>query len=139
MGSFRYRANSLALGGELLTFTAGGPPTGTRTTILGEGARSATSSGRIEAPGQLASHYAPGKPMRLGVTNPYADEFHIGFGAVAGEINLSVSADLAEAAANLYSALHAAADSGKPAIAVAPVPDSGIGAAINDRLRRAAA
>lgn len=107
--------------------------------ILGEDARSLTSNGGIEAPGQLASHYAPGKPMRLGVGTAYADEFHIGFGAIAGDMNLSVSGDLAEAAANLYSALHAAADSGKPAVAVAPVPDTGIGAAINDRLRRAAA
>ena len=107
--------------------------------VLGEQARSVTSNGGIEAPGQLASHYAPGKPMRLGVETAHADEFYIGFGAVAGEMNLSASGDLAEAAANLYSALHAAAESGKPAIAVAPVPDSGIGAAINDRLRRAAA
>lgn len=107
--------------------------------ILGEEARSATSNDGIEAPGQLASHYAPGKPMRLGVETAHADEFHIGFGTVGGDMNLSASADLAEAAANLYSALHAAADSGKPAIGVAPVPDIGIGAAINDRLRRAAA
>ena len=107
--------------------------------ILGEDARSMTPNGGIEAPGQLASHYAPGKPMRLGVEAAQADEFHIGFGAIAGDLNLSASADLAEAAANLYSALHAAADSGNPSIAVAPVPDMGIGAAINDRLRRAAA
>lgn len=107
--------------------------------ILGEGSRSVTSNDGIEAPGQLASHYAPGKPMRLGAEVAHADEFHIGFGVVDGDMNLSASADLAEAAANLYAALHAAADSGKPAIAVAPVPETGIGAAINDRLRRAAA
>lgn len=107
--------------------------------ILGEDTHIMMPSGAIEAPGQLTSHYAPGKPMRLGVGTAYVDEFHIGFGAVGGDMNLSASADLAEAAANLYAALHAAADSGKPAIAVAPVPDNGIGAAINDRLRRAAA
>jgi L-threonylcarbamoyladenylate synthase len=107
--------------------------------ILGEDTHTMTPSGAIEAPGQLSSHYAPGKPMRLGVGTAYADEFHIGFGTVVGDVNLSASADLAEAAANLYAALHAAADSGKLAIAVAPVPDNGIGAAINDRLRRAAA
>jgi L-threonylcarbamoyladenylate synthase len=107
--------------------------------ILGENTHTMTPSGAIEAPGQLSSHYAPGKPMRLGVGTAYADEFHIGFGTVVGDVNLSASADLAEAAANLYAALHAAADSGKLAIAVAPVPDNGIGAAINDRLRRAAA
>lgn len=117
-----------------------GPVTETQIcSILGEGSRRVTSSGGIEAPGQLASHYAPGKPMRLGAETAHADEFHIGFGAIAGEMSLSPSGDLAEAAANLYAVLHAAADSGKPAIAVAPVPDTGIGAAINDRLRRAAA
>lgn len=95
--------------------------------------------GGIEAPGQLASHYAPGKPVRLDARHAHWDEFHIGFGAVAGEINLSAAGDLAEAAAQLYAALHAAAAASAPRIAVAPVPDEGIGAAINDRLRRAAA
>lgn len=93
----------------------------------------------VEAPGQLASHYAPGKPLRLMARTVEADEFHIGFGEVAGDINLSASGDLAEAAASLYAALHQAASSGKPRIAVAPIPDAGIGTAINDRLRRAAA
>jgi L-threonylcarbamoyladenylate synthase len=107
--------------------------------ILGEEALVVPSNGRIEAPGQLVSHYAPGKPMRLGAEAAYADEFHIGFGATGGNMNLSANADLAEAAAQLYAVLHAAAASGKPRIAVAPVPETGIGAAINDRLRRAAA
>jgi L-threonylcarbamoyladenylate synthase len=117
-----------------------GPIAGTQlSAILGEDTSTMTSNGGIEAPGQLASHYAPGKPMRLGAETARAEEFHIGFGAVTGDVNLSASGDLEEAAANLYAALHAAADSSKPAIAVAPVPDMGIGAAINDRLRRAAA
>lgn len=98
----------------------------------------ATTSNRIEAPGQLASHYAPGKPVRLGAGSAREDEFHIGFGAVAGDVSLSPSGDLAEAAARLYDCLHCAAGSLQPRIAVAPVPDEGIGAAINDRLRRAA-
>ena len=68
-----------------------------------------------------------------------ADEFHIGFGGVAGAISLSPSGNLAEAAARLYACLHAAAAAVQPRIAVAPVPDGGIGAAINDRLSRAAA
>ncbi|HEX4846629.1 MAG TPA: L-threonylcarbamoyladenylate synthase [Novosphingobium sp.] len=97
------------------------------------------ASQRIEAPGQLASHYAPGKPMRLSVMEARPDEFHIGFGPVPGHSSLSASADLAEAGARLYDCLHQAAGSAYPKIAVAPVPDSGIGAAINDRLRRAAA
>jgi L-threonylcarbamoyladenylate synthase len=99
----------------------------------------ARSDAGIEAPGQLASHYAPGKPVRLEAREAAADEFHIGFGAVSGAHNLSPSADPAEAAANLYEALHRAAASPLPRIAVAPVPEEGIGAAINDRLRRAAA
>lgn len=93
----------------------------------------------IEAPGQLASHYAPGKPMRLNTVTASAEEFHIGFGAVTGDVTLSSTGDLAEAAARLYLSLHEAAAAKHPCIAVAPIPDEGIGAAINDRLRRAAA
>jgi L-threonylcarbamoyladenylate synthase len=106
--------------------------------VLGETADT-VPAGMIEAPGQLASHYAPGKPMRLGAEIARAGEFHIGFGAVEGDFNLSPRGDLAEAAARLYAGLHHAAAAVQPAIAVAPVPDSGIGTAINDRLRRAAA
>ena len=97
------------------------------------------ASAAIEAPGQLASHYAPGKPVRLNALEAAADEFLIGFGAVAGDVTLSASGDLAEAAARLYACLHDAASAAQPRIAVAPVPDQGVGAAINDRLRRAAA
>jgi len=107
--------------------------------MLGSAPATDAGSSGIEAPGQLASHYAPGKPLRLGVTEAAADEFHIGFGAIAGDQCLSASGDLAEAAAQLYAVLHEAAASPRPRIAAAPVPDEGIGLAINDRLRRAAA
>lgn len=107
--------------------------------ILGEAESAPSADGAIEAPGQLASHYAPGKPVRLNAIKAEADEFHIGFGAVAGDISLSPGADLAEAAARLYAALHDAAAAARPRIAIAPIPEEGIGAAINDRLRRAAA
>jgi len=111
---------------------------GARNKIGGE-----TSEGRIEAriesPGQLASHYAPGKPVRLGALDAEADEFLIGFGDVAGDCTLSAAGELDEAAARLYDCLHLAAASEHPRIAVAPVPERGIGKAINDRLRRAAA
>ena len=93
---------------------------------------------RIEAPGQLASHYAPGKPVRLGALTAQPDEFLIGFGAVAGDVTLSASGELAEAAARLYACLHEGARAPHPRIAVAPVPEEGIGLAINDRLQRAA-
>jgi L-threonylcarbamoyladenylate synthase len=107
--------------------------------ILGAPDAAMTPIGQIEAPGQMVSHYAPGKPVRLGALLAEVDEFHIGFGAVAGQTSLSSSGDLAEAAARLYACLHLSADAPQPRVAVAPVPDHGIGAAINDRLRRAAA
>src|SRR5690606_24462844 len=93
----------------------------------------------IEAPGQLARHYSPGKPVRLGAREAAADEFLIGFGPVAGDCSLAESGDLALAAARLYACLHLASAAPQPRIAVAPIPDEGIGAAINDRLKRAAA
>lgn len=92
----------------------------------------------VEAPGQLASHYAPGKAVRLNATEALAGEFLIGFGAIEGDFQLS-DGDPSRAASRLYEALHAGAASPKPKIAVAPIPDEGIGRAINDRLRRAAA
>jgi L-threonylcarbamoyladenylate synthase len=98
-----------------------------------------TSSGRIEAPGQLDSHYAPAKPVRLDASDAEPDEWLIGFGSVAGDFNLSPSGNLAEAASRLFAALHQADASAKPRIAAAPIPEQGIGVAINDRLRRAAA
>jgi L-threonylcarbamoyladenylate synthase len=105
--------------------------------LLGDAMTSET--GGIEAPGQLASHYAPGKPLRLGAAVAEGDEFLIGFGNVTGDCSLSPNGDLAEAAARLYACLHEAAAADHHRIAVAPVPEEGIGAAINDRLRRAAA
>lgn len=98
----------------------------------------AAADGKITAPGQLASHYAPSKPVRLNATEAKDGTYLIGFGAVAGVETLSAGGDLAEAAANLFDALHRADASAAPAIAVAPIPESGIGVAINDRLRRAA-
>jgi L-threonylcarbamoyladenylate synthase len=93
----------------------------------------------IESPGQLASHYAPSKPLRLDAVEARGDEWLIGFGAVAGDATLSASGDLIEAAANLFERLHQAEAAAEPRIAVAPIPDTGLGSAINDRLRRAAA
>ncbi len=93
----------------------------------------------LEAPGQLASHYAPAKPLRLGASEAAEDEFLIGFAGVEGDSNLSARGDLVEAASRLFDLLHAADASDSAKIAVAPVPDQGLGAAINDRLSRAAA
>lgn len=89
------------------------------------------------APGQLASHYAPNAPLRLNAASPSDGETFIAFGT-AGPFSLSPKGDLAEAAANLFDLLRRADRQGRP-IAVAPIPEHGLGAAINDRLRRAAA
>ncbi|RME68667.1 MAG: translation factor Sua5, partial [Alphaproteobacteria bacterium] len=95
--------------------------------------------GPVKSPGQLASHYAPTAPLRMNATACGRDEALLGFGDVAGTLNLSPSGDLVEAAANLFAMLRAL-DARRPhAIAVAPIPDRGLGKAINDRLMRAAA
>ncbi|MDB5724612.1 MAG: translation factor [Novosphingobium sp.] len=116
-----------------------GPITEAQISEVIEGRSDAVTSSLVEAPGQLVSHYAPGKPVRLKAEQAEADEFHIGFGTVAGDWNLSAAGDLAEAASRLYTALHRAAADDAPRIAVASIPSEGIGAAINDRLSRAAA
>ena len=104
--------------------------------VLGIGPLAA-SGDNIEAPGQLASHYAPSKAVRLNAIQTEPGEWHIGFGAMEGNDNLSASGDLAQAAANLFDALHRADASAALSISVAPIPHEGIGVAINDRLQRA--
>lgn len=93
------------------------------------------------APGQLASHYAPRAALRLGASSSQADEIMVGFGKVPGDLTLSASGDLVEAAASLFHTLREADRLAGPAgrIAFAAVPETGLGRAINDRLRRAAA
>ncbi len=93
----------------------------------------------IEAPGQLSSHYAPAKPLRLDAVDRRDGEWLIGFGAVVGDDTLSAGGDLVEAAARLFDALHRTESVQASAIAVAPIPREGLGIAINDRLARAAA
>jgi L-threonylcarbamoyladenylate synthase len=92
----------------------------------------------ISAPGQLVSHYAPKAAVRLNAAEAHEHEVHLGFGDIAGDLNLSCAGDLTEAAANLFAHLHRLDATAKP-IAVAPILDRGLGRAINDRLRRAAA
>jgi L-threonylcarbamoyladenylate synthase len=93
---------------------------------------------RIEAPGQLEAHYAPLKPLRIDASTAHPDEWLIGFGGTPGDVTLSAIGDLAEAASRLFDLLHRADAAPLPRIAVAPVPHTGLGIAINDRLRRAA-
>jgi L-threonylcarbamoyladenylate synthase len=115
-----------ALAVEAIVEVAGGPL-----------ASEATPS--VQAPGMMESHYAPEQPVRLEADTARPDEFHIGFGPVKGDATLSAAGDLTEAAARLFDLLHVAQASGRAGIAVAPVPNHGLGLAINDRLARAAA
>ena len=96
------------------------------------------------SPGQLSSHYAPGIPVRLNVSEPHPGEALLAFGAEAPPgfaqvLNLSRTGDLAEAAANLFAMLRHLDRPEFSGIAVMPIPEVGLGRAINDRLRRAAA
>ncbi|MEA3032435.1 MAG: L-threonylcarbamoyladenylate synthase [Sphingomonadales bacterium] len=143
-----------SLGGRIALIVDGGPTErglestivkveGDKVTLLRPGPltvpTSAAGTGAVEAPGMLASHYAPARPLRLNAERAEPDEWLIGFGPVQGDDSLSASGDLEEAAARLFAALHRADAQAKPRIAVAPIPETGIGAAINDRLRRSAA
>jgi len=103
-------------------------------------ARPETDPAPPVAPGQLASHYAPRAILRLNADAIRPGEVHLGFGpATEATLNLSPSGDLAEAAAHLFAYLRALDESGAATIAVSPIPETGLGLAINDRLRRAAA
>ncbi len=103
------------------------------------GPLAAPSNAAIIAPGQLESHYAPRASLRLDAGEPEPGEALLSFGAAPGAMNLSPTGDLKEAAANLFAMLRRLDASGAARIAVMPVPEHGLGEAINDRLRRAAA
>lgn len=122
----------------IVAFT-GGPPRLLRPGPVEVPQAGISEASHVEAPGMLASHYAPAKPLRLDATERRAGEWLIGFGPVAGDASLSPSGDLCEAAARLFDLLHEADACASSAIAVAPIPDVGVGQAINDRLARAAA
>ena len=94
-----------------------------------------------KSPGQLSSHYAPNRPVRLDAADVRPDEALLAFGPgfPNAQANLSPSGDLQEAAANLFAALRDLDRAPFTGIAVTPIPDHGLGAAINDRLNRAAA
>jgi len=99
----------------------------------------AQAGGGIEAPGMMSSHYAPNAKIRLNAEDKIAGEVLLGFGGTEGAtLDLSQAGDLAEAASHLFGCLRELDGHGQP-IAVAPIPETGLGQAINDRLRRAAA
>lgn len=109
---------------------------------LGVAVRLAAADEAVKAPGMLQSHYAPALPVRLNARSAAPGEALLAFGPESGggaSLNLSPSGNLEEAAANLFAMLRALDTPPYRAIAVAPVPEEGLGIAINDRLRRAAA
>lgn len=118
---------------------AGGIPVEAIEACLGGTLARAGSDSGIRAPGMLASHYAPEARLRLDADAPRPGETRLGFGGGPERWTLSASGDLAEAAARLFETLHAMDAAGIERIAVAPIPERGLGLAINDRLRRAAA
>lgn len=108
--------------------------------VLGHKLASGGDTKKPSAPGQLESHYAPRARLRLNATTAKPGEAYLAFGeAPDARFNLSPAGDLTEAAANLFRLLHELDATGVDAIAVAPVPHEGLGEAINDRLKRAAA
>ncbi len=130
----------LAVEGDIVTqLRAGALPRAEIEAKLQRSIATAHQGTTIAAPGMLASHYAPNAKLRLNAIAPEPGEDYLGFGpAAAGTANLSPSGDLHEAARNLFSMLHRL-DETASRIAVAPIPDTGLGEAINDRLKRAAA
>ena len=107
--------------------------------LLGLDLKKKRKDEKISAPGQLSSHYAPKGSIRLNSKVFKKNEVSLGFGEILCDLNLSREANLAEAAANLFDYLHKLDEMGAEKIAVSPIPEEGIGIAINDRLRRAAA
>jgi L-threonylcarbamoyladenylate synthase len=108
--------------------------------ILGYGLELELDSAQRHSPGQMESHYAPRSLVRLNATAPRDGECYLGFGEyMHGPHTLSKQGNVIEAAANLFRMLHELDDASPATIAVAPIPNMGLGEAINDRLRRAAA
>ena len=111
--------------------------------MLGRPLAAANPDAAVASPGQLATHYAPSTPLHLNVERPEAGDALLAFGPLTPDfagrtINLSRRGDLGEAAANFFAALRELDAAGATAIAVMPIPNHGLGEAINDRLRRAA-
>lgn len=132
----------LGLDGAAALLRPGGVAAEEIESLLGVALVAGGSAEKPNAPGQLASHYAPAAGVRLDVLRPEPGEVFVGFGPCDGAaLTLSESGDVVEAAARLFHVLREADDLAGPSgrIAFAPVPEAGLGRAVNDRLRRAAA
>ena len=129
----------LGLDGRPSLLRPGGIPAEAIEAMLGHSLQSGGDANKPSAPGQFASHYAPQAELRLNANTPAPGEVYLGFGPAP--LTLSARHDLVEAAANLFHTLREADRMAGPSghIAIAPIPDTGLGRAINDRLRRAAA
>ncbi len=133
---------ALAPGAPPVLLRPGGLPAERIEAVLGRPLGAPGAGPRPAAPGQLASHYAPAARLRLNAAEAGQGELRLGFGpGDSPDLNLSPAGDLEEAAANLFHLLHEADRRLPPGgvIAVAPLPETGLGRALNDRLRRAAA
>jgi L-threonylcarbamoyladenylate synthase len=134
-----------ATGDEIVMLRSGATTAEAIEAVLGEKIARATEGGeKPSSPGQLASHYAPYARVRLETRDVKPGEALLAFGPNVPDtrgpvLNLSPTGDLVEAAANLFAALRALDATGAKSIAVMPIPESGLGEAINDRLRRASA
>ena len=129
----------LGLAGDPVLLRPGGVPVEALEAALGQPVARRVEDAALSAPGQMRSHYAPGAKVRLEAEAPRPGEVMLGFGPVEADLNLSRAGDLTEAAATLFHHLHALDAMGAEGIAVSPIPETGLGRAINDRLRRAAA
>lgn len=130
--------------GRVILLRPGGVTAETIEQVAAQTVQRSTHADRPTSPGQLASHYAPRAKLRLDATNAASQEALLAFGPdvpqhAGPSINLSPPGDLKEAAANLFAALRTLDASGAATIAVMPIPHTGLGEAINDRLQRAAA
>ena len=128
--------------GNVVLLREGGLTVEELETFLGAPIRKTVANAKVEAPGQLLAHYAPSLPIKLNATEAKEEEALLAFGHQDAEhpimLNLSDEGDLEEAAHNLFSMMQELDKSGAKGIAVQSIPDTGLGAAINDRLKRAA-
>lgn len=129
-------------GDEVSLLRLGALPRQEIETVLGRKLARRKPTSHVTSPGQLATHYAPVTPLRLDASKPRHGEAFLAFGSNAPSfagptINLSRRGDLTEAAANFFAALRTLDGAGAETIAVMPIPDRGLGEAINDRLKRA--
>lgn len=128
-------------GARAILLRPGATPRGEIEAVTGRLAEASDDADRPQSPGRLLRHYAPHAKLRLNAEAPRSGELYIAFGPAHadGALQLSAAGNTREAAANLFALLREADKRGAAAVAIAPIPNEGLGEAINDRLARAAA